>query len=152
MKVRLITKPKDVPLLACDNPHTNKFDGRWYITLVPINIIINTDLVTIPVGFATDLGTIPKIFHSIIASKDQSTLAFIVHDFLGRRDTYELTRKSSDKVLCMIARKSDQSKFMAQLAYIGTRVGGWFMRYYKKYDAIYLDIPTHVKNNICTGS
>lgn len=152
MKVELITHPKDVPLLPCDNPHNDNFDGRWYITLVPIHVLINDELLVVPTGFTTDLGTIPKIFRNIVDAKDQSTMAFIVHDFLGRRGTFEMTRKSSDKVLCSIARRSDQSKFQATLAYLGTRIGGFVMNYYKKHGAVYKEIPEHVKYNILNGT
>ena len=152
MKVELITKPKDIALLHCDNPKTNKFDGQWYMTLVEIRVSIDGTILTIPPGFVTDLGSVPKIVRNIVDAKDQSTLAFVIHDFIGKKGTLAVGRKTSDRILCSVARRSDQSKLEAVAAYWGTRIGGWMINYFKKTWPRYQSIPLHVKHNIMNGT
>lgn len=80
--------------------------------------------VVVPIGFESDLGSIPRLFRALI-SVASAPLAFVVHDWLYRRT--ELGRAECDAVMLALMHHADQprSKWQRYLAFAGLRVGGW---------------------------
>lgn len=54
------------------------------------------DFVIVPIGFETDLASIPRIFTPIIPKNGNHRPAAIVHDWLCRKDDFK--RKTADKI------------------------------------------------------
>lgn len=53
--------------------------------------------ITVPKGFVTDFGTVPKWAQCIVNPKGDGTLAYILHDWLCITKIY--SRKTADKIL-----------------------------------------------------
>lgn len=136
MKIALITKPLEIVYKAVVNPDTKKYDGETYVLLTPISINVNDTTVTIPRGFVTDLGSIPRIFRGLVDNDDKSTLGFIVHDWVGKKGSLPkgFNRHAADRLLFHVSRLCGQNIYRAAMTYLGTRVGGLF--YYRKHNPI----------------
>ena len=74
-------------------------DGRNWIVREPLTykIGISQDSVTVPVGFVTDLASIPPALQSLIQQNGPYLLPAVVHDYLYWKQT--CTRAQSDKIL-----------------------------------------------------
>lgn len=152
LNIELITRPSDIPILPCVNPYNGKKDGEYFMTLVPVRIRINGEELYIPEGFVTDLGSIPQPWNGIIRRNDESIMAYIIHDWIGKKGSLKVARKTSDKILRTVALRCGQTHWRAMAAYLGTRVGGWFMNYYQKELPQFYPIPDHVRHNVFYGT
>jgi hypothetical protein len=74
-------------------------DGRNWIVREQLTyrIGISQDAVTVPVGFVTDLASIPPALQSFIQQNGPSLLPAVVHDYLYWKQT--CTREQSDRIL-----------------------------------------------------
>ena len=74
-------------------------DGQHWIVKQPLTYIVgeSKDSVTVPVGFVTDLASIPWYFHSIIQKNGNYLLPAVVHDYLYWKQT--CTRQQSDGIM-----------------------------------------------------
>jgi hypothetical protein len=147
MEIKLITTPLDLILNPCLNPYTEKYDGEWFVTMSKIEVSINGDILTIPHGFVTDLGSVPKRLRGVVNNAGISTLSYIVHDYLGKKNTVPVNRLTADIIMYKLALLCGQTKWEARLAFWGTRIGGHFLRYFKKDNPQYLRIPATMTDN-----
>ncbi|EOD5071623.1 TPA: DUF1353 domain-containing protein [Salmonella enterica subsp. enterica serovar Enteritidis] len=46
----------------------------------------NSDVISVPAGFVTDLATVPRIFWTLLPPDGKYTKAAIIHDYLGGVD------------------------------------------------------------------
>ncbi len=84
---------------------------------------INTPYtITVPKGFVTDFGSIPKILRPVLGSTGQYSQAAVVHDYLYW--VQSCTRKQSDNLLAIAMRESGVSAIKHWAIYSGVRVGG----------------------------
>jgi hypothetical protein len=84
---------------------------------------INTPYtITVPKGFVTDFGSIPKIFRPVLGSTGPYSQAAVVHDYLYW--VKSCTRKQSDNLLAIAMRESGVSAIKHWAIYSGVRVGG----------------------------
>ena len=76
-------------------------DGRNWIVREQLTyrIGISQDSLTVPVGFVTDLGSIPPGLQSFIQQNGPSLLPAVVHDYLYWKQT--CTRDQSDQILLL---------------------------------------------------
>jgi hypothetical protein len=74
----------------------------------------------VPVGFLSDLGSIPQMFWNILP-RDAYPSAFILHDYLCQADW--ISRLDADKILREALISSGATWFTAQCVY-------WFVRFY----------------------
>ena len=93
------------PMLPVDfRPFT---DGRHWIVKEPLTYIVGAskESVTVPVGFVTDLASIPPALQSIIQQNGDYLLPAVVHDYLYWKQT--CTRAQADGIflLAMIEHK-----------------------------------------------
>ena len=87
------------------------------------HIGVNTPYtITVPKGFVTDFGSIPKIFRPVLGSTGQYSQAAVVHDYLYW--VQSCTRKQSDNLLAIAMRESGVSAIKHWAIYTGVRVGG----------------------------
>ncbi len=52
----------------------------------------NSDIITVPEGFITDLASIPRVFWSILSPIDEYVKAAVLHDWLYHTGLYSKTR------------------------------------------------------------
>jgi Protein of unknown function (DUF1353) len=76
-------------------------DGRNWIVRerLTYRIGISQDSLTVPVGFVTDLASIPPALQSFIQQNGPSLLPAVVHDYLYWKQT--CTRDQSDQILLL---------------------------------------------------
>ena len=76
-------------------------DGRNWIVRerLTYKIGISQDSLTVPVGFVTDLASIPPALQSFIQQNGPSLLPAVVHDYLYWKQT--CTRDQSDQILLL---------------------------------------------------
>jgi len=76
-------------------------DGRNWIVREQLTyrIGISQDSLTVPVGFVTDLASIPPALQSFIQQNGPSLLPAVVHDYLYWKQT--CTRDQSDQILLL---------------------------------------------------
>jgi hypothetical protein len=76
-------------------------DGRNWIVREQLTyrIGISQDSLTVPVGFVTDLASIPPALESFIQQNGPSLLPAVVHDYLYWKQT--CTRDQSDQILLL---------------------------------------------------
>ncbi len=74
-------------------------DGRTWIVKQPLiyRVGVSKDSVVVPVGFVTDLASIPPALQSIIQQNGPYLLPAVVHDYLYWQQT--CTRAQSDQIL-----------------------------------------------------
>jgi hypothetical protein len=80
------------------------------------------DRITVPVGFVTDLTSVPKIFWSLLPRWDKYGQAAVIHDYLYF--SHEKDRKDSDKIFYEAMRVLGVDKWKAKLMYNSVRLFG----------------------------
>lgn len=84
---------------------------------------INTPYtITVPKGFVTDFGSIPRIFRPVLGSTGPYSQAAVVHDYLYW--VQSCTRKQSDNLLAIAMRESGVGAVKHWAIYSGVRAGG----------------------------
>lgn len=78
---------------------------------------------TIPVGFITDLASIPKVFRNILDVDGRSREPAILHDWLY--NTQHTTRAFADAMLREALLEYGETQATAWVYYAGVRIGGW---------------------------
>ena len=101
-------------------------DGRNWIVKQPLKyrIGISHDSVVVPVGFVTDLASIPPALQSIIQQNGPYLLPAVVHDYLYWMQT--CTRDQSDRILLLAMIENDVGKFDRDAIYNAVRAAGSF--------------------------
>lgn len=79
--------------------------------------------ITVPVGFKTDLASIPRIMWNILPPFGKYDAAAVVHDYLYQYNG--VSRKQADDVLCEAMQILGVSRVTRLVIYSGVRVGGW---------------------------
>lgn len=80
---------------------------------------------TVPVGFETDLASVPRFFWRVIAPHELSLEAAIVHDWIYRNPNVPHTRLEADRVLWSLMTQRKVSLWRRLLAYWAVRLFGW---------------------------
>jgi len=95
-----------------------------WILFEPLIVLKDDEvLMEVPVGFVTDLASLPRGIRSIYSRTGRSRYASVIHDYL-----YSIkwsTRKECDKMFKELLIASGVSRFRAQTFYMGVRAGGW---------------------------
>jgi hypothetical protein len=101
-------------------------DGRNWIVKQPLKyrVGISHDSVIVPVGFVTDLASIPPALQSIIQQNGPYLLPAVVHDYLYWMQT--CTRNQSDRILLLAMVENDVGKFDRDAIYGAVRAAGSF--------------------------
>ncbi len=124
MKAQLLTPLKQVVIV----PYVLKgeWDGVNWLTLTKIRFAIDDKEYAIPVGFVTDMGSVPRIARMTVDRMGKSLVAFVIHDYLYASDsTVAVERKVADEVLYQIGRFCGESWYTANKIYYAVRMFGW---------------------------
>jgi hypothetical protein len=99
-------------------------DGMHWIVKEPMvyTVGISTESVTVPVGFVTDLASIPPQLHSIIQQNGPYILPAVMHDYLYWKQT--CTRSQSDKLFLLAMIENNVSKTHRTAIFDGVSIFG----------------------------
>ncbi len=82
------------------------------------------DIITVPVGFITDLASVPKILWSILPPHGKWAKAAIIHDYLYSVHNNFKTRTQSDKVFLEGMKVLEVPYIKRILMYLAVRLCG----------------------------
>lgn len=101
-------------------------DGRNWIVKQPLKyrVGISHDSVVVPLGFVTDLASIPPALQSIIQQNGPYLLPAVVHDYLYWMQA--CTRNQADRILLLAMIENDVGKFDRDAIYKAVRAAGSF--------------------------
>ncbi len=117
------------------SPHPVNPD-MWVVES-PLHVVYEDGEIIVPVGFETDLASIPRMFWSIVPPMGHYTEAAVVHDFLYRHGVEftlygkKATRKAADRLFRDLMKVSGVGFMTRNLLYVGVRIFG----------SIYTDLP-----------
>ena len=98
-------------------------DGKW---LLASDLVYLSDVakrtITVPVGFQTDLASVPRLPVVFLLAGDCAREAAVVHDYLY--STHLLDRATSDAVLREASACTGVPAWRRWLMWAGVRVGG----------------------------
>lgn len=79
-------------------------------------------IITVPMGFVTDLASIPRIFRTFFTGHGKSRKPAVIHDYL-----YSLyhPRKRADKIFLEALKASGMNWIGRRTMYLAVRAGGW---------------------------
>lgn len=98
--------------------------GAWQVAMPLVYDHPHYGEIVVPVGFSTDLASIPRFFHRVVNPCTVGTRRpAIVHDYLYSGET-ALTRKQADQVLYDALRECGVNWALANAMYYAVRVGG----------------------------
>lgn len=103
----------------------------WELKQEIKHVLHDGDEILIPVGFKTDLSSVPKILWGVLPPFGPFLLAALVHDYLYISDQSR-GRKFADKEMIIVSNKLHSNKIDNYLRYWGVRVFGWI--YFKYLD------------------
>lgn len=83
---------------------------------------------TVPVGFETDLGSVPRVARGLV-SVASAPAPFVLHDFLCRTGPDGITRRDADRIMlaAMHALGQPRAAWSRYVAYLGVRIGAMFL-------------------------
>jgi len=98
-------------------------DGKWTV-MQPL--IYQSDVawrtITVPVGFVTDLASVPRLPFIYLLAGDTSSEAAVVHDYLY--STKAVPRDVADKVLREASEVTGVPAWRRWMMWCGVRLGG----------------------------
>lgn len=94
--------------------------GYWRVARV-LTYKGNTDTFVIPVGFRTDLASVPRIFWVVLPPFGAYQRAAVIHDFLCRQP--DVSYKDADGIFRRILLEEGVPPRTAQVLYLGVRTG-----------------------------
>lgn len=92
---------------------------------------VGGEKIQVPVGFLTDLGSVPQLFWNIIPPIGKPLRGYVLHDFLYATQLY--TRSKSDEILLEAMGVAGVSFIKRWTIYLGVRAGGW-VSWYKHFE------------------
>lgn len=78
--------------------------------------------IVVPIGFITDLASIPRCLWSILPPHDYYAKAAILHDYLYKEAIG--TKKEADRIFYEALLVTGMKKWLAKLFYLGVKLGG----------------------------
>ena len=96
--------------------------GYSWVTRAPLVYNRDTEVITVPNNFSTDLASVPKALWGIFPPFGKHTKAAVLHDYLyGRR---QRPRKECDKIFLEAMKALGVSKTRRTVMYWGVRLFG----------------------------
>ena len=127
----MLTQVEVITPLKCLVPSPfiegGEWDGKNWIMLTSIEFILNGKKCTIPAGFVTDFGSIPRIARVTIDKMGLCAVPFVIHDWLREENEEEqvCTTKEADEALYELGLKYGCSKYTMFKIYYSLRMFGW---------------------------
>lgn len=85
--------------------------------------VVKPQMILVPVGFDTDLGSIPRVFQGLIPKDGLAIFAYILHDYLYKTGLF--TRSQCDLILEEAMKCLGVNWVHRKAVLNGLRVGGW---------------------------
>jgi hypothetical protein len=84
------------------------------------------DKIRVPIGFTTDLASVPQLFQNLFPKDGKYKDAAVVHDYLySTQGLYgKFTRKQSDKIFSQAMKDLGVSWWRRSMIYRAVRIGG----------------------------
>jgi len=100
-------------------------EGTVRTTLSELNYYSRSQnaLISVPVGFKTDLGSIPQVLQAIFPKDGKAVLAYIIHDYLYSTGKY--SRSECDDILEEAMERLGVGWGTRFSVREGLRLGGW---------------------------
>lgn len=83
-----------------------------------------SDNITVPAGFVTDMGSVPRFLWGLVDPWGRASKAFLIHDYLY--STHERSRLVSDAILLEGMEVLGVNWFKRNIIYRAVRIGGIF--------------------------
>lgn len=97
----------------------------WFTLCAEFTCTFDSQIIRVPVGFKTDLASIPRPLRGIFDRTGLSLKPAIVHDYLYTDGSIPtLPRKLCDKIFYACLRAVGVSAWTAWIYYAGVRMGG----------------------------
>ena len=97
--------------------------NRWIIQ-EPLAYSGEVDI-NVPIGFETDLASVPRIFWGIIPHSDKHIVeGSIIHDFMYSGHTLVKSRSQADRILRACCKEMKAPPWYYWAVWIGVRIGG----------------------------
>lgn len=91
----------------------------------PVTATVDEHTITVPVGFETDLASVPALVWWLYPPHGPWALDAVVHDYLYT--TKQLTRAQSDYIYRTLLRRNPNVSFRtAWIHWVAIRAGGWW--------------------------
>lgn len=102
----------------------NTDDGRWVVAERPLVYVsrVAKMTITVPVGFPTDLASVPRLPVVYLLTGDTSNAAAVVHDYLY--STHLVPRHIADRVLREASAVTGVPFWRRNMMYWGVRLFG----------------------------
>lgn len=85
--------------------------------------VVQEQLLLVPKGIQTDLGSIPRALQGIFPKDGKAMFAYILHDYLYQVGIFE--RLESDEILEEAMASLGVARWRRKAVKFGLRVGGW---------------------------
>jgi hypothetical protein len=97
-------------------------------------MLSNGDKIFIPKGFTWDLSSVPRVFWWVFAPDGDFELAYLIHDYLWKKEKENYTRKFTDNEMLKWAKVTNGTdafwsfrNFDNYARYYGVRGFGWLV-------------------------
>lgn len=84
--------------------------------------------ITVPAGFETDFASVPRFFWRLLPPTGEGIpygKAAVIHDFLYRTSTIDVTRKQADGIFFDAMTDLGVGNFTRHAMWLAVRLGGW---------------------------
>lgn len=115
---------------------------KVYELTAPIDYTLsNGEKIHIPIGFETDLRSVPPFLEWLIKRNPDTLFAYIIHDFLYKTDYKRIelgdkkAKEFADKEMLLIAKEIDPCRIDNKISYWAVKWFGWTV--FKKWNDEY---------------
>ncbi|MAF25305.1 hypothetical protein CL634_06985 [bacterium] len=104
-----------------------KWDGEHWLTLTKLIVRLEDgSLVTVPSGFKTNFGSLPRVTKSVLSRMGNSLRGYVFHDWsYSKNTTLNLKQRECDAILYTLSREDGEGYFSAKAINYGLACGGW---------------------------
>ena len=103
------------------------WDGELWLTLSVVEFVLNGKKYSIPAGFITDFGSIPRLARMTIDRMGKAAIGFVIHDWLREEDeaAQPVSTKEADLALYEIGLQYGEGWYCMNKVYYSLRSFGW---------------------------
>jgi hypothetical protein len=85
--------------------------------------VVKPQVIAVPIGFETDLGSIPLALQNVFPKDGKAMYGYILHDYLYKMGMY--SRSTSDDMLEEAMQSLGVSWWRRKSVRLGLKLGGW---------------------------
>ena len=131
----IVAKAIMVTKFKRDSLTLRKISGtmEWKVANKPMTVKVTGDTgnytYRVPVGFVTDLASVPKFLFGIFPNSGIYTEASVLHDYMYSVQSFDkdsnITRKDADSIYVHMCKDLGVGKIRSTLMYVALRSFGW---------------------------